>query len=670
MFCGKAAEKGIELIISVADNVPNALIGDPLRLGQVLINLTTNAVKFTGEGEVFVQVSLISKEEDRVRLRFSVKDSGIGIPKSQLPRLFSAFTQADGSTTRKYGGTGLGLAICRKLVELMKGEIWAESEVGMGSTFFFTAEFMLQSQDREIRPQIPESLARLKILVVDDNVHARNILEEYLKTFNFSISLADSGKAAIQRLNSGENHDLVIIDWMMPEMDGITTLQKIREKAELVHIPVILMTAFGREEVMKQAEAAGVNAFLIKPIKQSVLLDTIMDVFGHEAILSSEKFRYSAAIRNTEHFRNVSILLAEDNAINRQIATEILSSAGIIVDIAENGREAVDKVLRSFSDSRYAYDAVLMDVQMPEMDGYEATRIIREAQRHRGTKAQRDDHHSVPLPLCPFVPIIAMTAHAMTGDREKCLNAGMNDYITKPIDTEHLFDVLSKWIRKETVQRATCEVQGEDSLSEFSTLNFELCTVIDTDTALKRLSGNKRLLQSLIQQFGQTYSKAAQELRSALAQNDMQTALKLVHTIKGVSGNISAIRLYDSAVKLENALRSEHISDIAELTDSFEISLKEILGLSRQQEQEALPKTGDKTEIRSDLAESLLKLDALLKDNDLDAEEFFDSIKADLAGPDDDMRILEKNIRMLDFGKARQALRKLSESFNISMPED
>jgi len=413
MLSGKAAEKGIELIISISDDMPCALKGDPLRLGQVLINLISNAIKFTKEGEVIVRVSLIKKEGDRVRLRFSVKDSGIGISRQQISKLFSAFTQADSSTTRKYGGTGLGLVISRRLAEMMGGEIRAESEPGMGSTFFFTAELGLQPDVNEIKPQIPDVLKHLRVMVVDDNASSRQIIEEYLQSFNFRTTSVNSGQAALDELKTSyENkpYDLVIIDWMMPEMDGIATIRKKRDDSRVADIPVILMTAFGREEVIKQAENAGVNAFLLKPIKQSVLLDTIMDVFGHETIISAAKNRIaSSKPMNKDLFDGVKVLLAEDNAINQQVATEILSAAGIIVETADNGQEAIRAIFGKPLTDGYPYHVVLMDVQMPEMDGYDATRIIRSD------------------PAYENLPIIAMTAHAMKGDKERCLSAGMND---------------------------------------------------------------------------------------------------------------------------------------------------------------------------------------------------------------------------------------------------
>jgi PAS domain S-box-containing protein len=658
MLSGKASERGIELIISISDDMPCALKGDPLRLGQVLINLIANAIKFTKEGEVIVRVSLIKKEADRVRLRFSVKDSGIGISRQQLSKLFSAFTQADSSTTRKYGGTGLGLIISRRLAEMMGGEIRAESEPGMGSTFFFTAELGLQPDHNEIKPQIPDVLKHLRVMVVDDNASSRQILEQYLKSFNFRTTSLDSGQAALEELNTSYQdrpYDLVIIDWMMPEMDGIATLRKKREDSRLANIPVILMTAFGREEVMKQAESAGVNAFLIKPIKQSVLLDTIMDVFGHETIITAAKKRAMLSnLPDTEQFTGAKVLLAEDNAINQQVATEILSSAGIIVETVNNGQEAIHAV---FGQSRY--DAVLMDVQMPEMDGYEATQIIRSNAAHRN------------------LPIIAMTAHAMKGDKERCLNAGMNDYVTKPIDTDKLFEVLGRWVNK-TVQRATCNVQ-RDTPDEKNSLSHSVLSDlpgIDIPSAMKRLAGNAQLLISLIKKFGQTYSDAAQDINAAIGIGDFQTAARLVHTVKGVAGNISATELYVVSLRLEEAVRNGRLELIDKTLDDFKKALFMIVGLSQR-----LRSGYDEMPISEpvlpsvipseDVSPLILRLDSLLKENDMDAEEFFDSVEPHLTGlvPDQEIRDLKAQIESLRFDHARNSLDRIAAILNLSLSE-
>ena len=674
MLSGKAAEKGIELIISIADDMPCALKGDPLRLGQVLINLISNAIKFTKEGEVIVRVSLIKKEGDRVRLRFSVKDSGIGISRQQISKLFSAFTQADSSTTRKYGGTGLGLVISRRLAEMMGGEIRAESETGMGSTFFFTAELGLQPNVNEIKPQIPDVLKHLRVMVVDDNASSRQILEEYLHAFNFRTTSLDSGQAALDELkNAYKPYDLVIIDWIMPEMDGIATLRKKRDDSRLADIPVILMTAFGREEVIKQAENAGVNAFLLKPIKQSVLLDTIMDVFGHETIISAAKNRIvSSKPMNSDLFQGVKVLLAEDNAINQQVATEILSAAGIIVETADNGQEAIRAIFGKPLTDGYPYDIILMDVQMPEMDGYDATRIIRSD------------------PAYENLPVIAMTAHAMKGDKERCLSAGMNDYVTKPIDTEKLFEALARWVKK-TVQSEKCKVQSDDTMEKGSaltpdtshlTLNTSHLTLIselpgiDIPSAMKRLSGNAKLLHNLITKFGQTYANAAQDIKTAIGVGDFQTAARLVHTVKGVAGNISATELYEVSVQLEEAVRNGRLELLAQSLEDFKKALLMIVELSHsltsgEDETPNIQPVPPSVAPSEDLTPLMLKLDSLLKDNDMDADEFFDSVKPHIAGcvAEGQIKALDEQIDALEFDRARESLHKIAAMLNLSFPE-
>ncbi|NVM21790.1 MAG: response regulator [Desulfobacterales bacterium] len=428
MFRDKVAEKGIELIIAVGDDVPCALVGDPLRLGQILINLTSNALKFTESGEVFIEVACVEKSAGKARLHFSVKDTGIGISREDIAKLFSAFTQADGSTTRKYGGSGLGLTISKRLVEMMEGEIRVESELGKGSTFHFTANLGRQSEDKE-KKLIAPSLKGLKVLVVDDTKTARTVIGKILRSFTFDVDTASSAEEGLEKLRESLTGDkpleLVVMDWKMPGTDGIAASKKIKEDPQLAHIPIIMMTAFGREQEMRQAETMGIDAFLIKPLEPSLLFDTIMKLFGQKELESTAPLYQTVAKESVaiQRLGGAKILLAEDNVINQEVASEILANAGIIVDTANNGNEAVDAL------NRTTYDCVLMDVQMPEMDGFEATRLIRQD------------------PKFAKLPIIAMTAHAMKGDREKCIEAGMDDYVTKPLEPEVLFSTLDKWIK-------------------------------------------------------------------------------------------------------------------------------------------------------------------------------------------------------------------------------
>ncbi|MBF0118912.1 MAG: response regulator [Desulfobacterales bacterium] len=454
MFCNKISEKGIEIIISVDPSIPVALVGDSLRLSQIIMNLMTNAIKFTDKGEVVLYVSLVDKKDDFVLLKFSVKDTGIGISEEDIAMLFTPFTQVNIKNTRKFGGTGLGLAISKKLTEMMGGEIWAESMPGKGSVFNFTARFGLQisnrppvfldshfrgndvihakagihfagklvdgylTKDKEIYPEFRE----IRVLVVDDNLTSCETMVSLLKSFNFLPDSALSGEDALQKLtiNARENRDysLVIVDHMMPDMDGVKLSERIRENPIFRNIPIIMMTAFGIEEIQIQASKLGVNSFLIKPIKRSVLLDTIMKLFGKKIeVKSDEKGKTETADNSIQKFKGLKVLLVEDNSINQQVAKEILNLEGIIVIVANNGEEAVDLVNKNF------FDIVLMDIEMPVMDGFESARLIRKN-------------------ITRKLPIIAMTAHVFNGYREKCLESGMDDYITKPIVPEELFKII------------------------------------------------------------------------------------------------------------------------------------------------------------------------------------------------------------------------------------
>ena len=422
LISDKAAAKGLELSFLVAPDVPRDLIGDPLRLGQVLVNYGNNAVKFTESGEIIVSVELIEDFGSEVMLRFKVKDTGIGLTEEQMGRLFQSFQQADSSTTRKFGGTGLGLAISRKLSELMGGEVGVESIPGKGSTFWFTARM---GKGKPRRPLLPSpDLRGRRMLVVDDNENARTVMVEMLSAMSFQVDAVGSGKEAIAAIREAilsTPYEVVFMDWQMANMDGLETIDRIKE-IRLPFLPhFIMVTAYGREEVMKGTEALDVGEVLIKPVNPSVLFDSIMRVFSVDAPDDGAE-EVAAPSHDLSALHGALILLVEDNELNQQVASELLSDAGFIVDIAENGQIAVEKVLTM------SYDIILMDMQMPVMDGVAATTEIRR------------------LGFADL-PIVAMTANAMQVDRDLCSAAGMNDYLSKPIDCDSLFAALLKWVR-------------------------------------------------------------------------------------------------------------------------------------------------------------------------------------------------------------------------------
>ncbi len=650
IFSGRVAEKGIEMAICIAPDVPCALMGDSLRLSQILINLTGNAVKFTSKGEVVVRASLIRAEEKKVRLRFEISDTGIGIDRDFLPFLFTSFSQADASTTRKYGGTGLGLTICKELVRMMNGDICAESEGGKGSIFYFTAEFGLESGNGNRPSPVPERLRSRRILVVDNNQTSRHIYSEMLNSFSCTAVSAGSAEEAIEKLKhapDAEPYDAVLLDWRMPGTDGITATEQIRQTPGISEIPVIMMTAFGREEIMQRAQAAGASAFLIKPVKQSVLFDTLMDIFNQEGTGRDATVQSSERKKNSwkNFLRGRQILLVEDNLINQQVATEILQAAGAVVKTADNGAAALESLRIS------AWDAVLMDVQMPGLDGYQTSRLIRENPQWRE------------------LPIIAMTAHAMKGDREKCLEAGMNDYVTKPIDTGRLFSVLSQWVLPsgDTVPETGDSILPE-SAAEGSETVPEAVPGIDIGAAIRRIR-NWKLLIRLLRDFAETHADAARDIRQAVRKKDWETAFRSAHNIKGVAGNLSAGELYRTALDLENCLRKKDRAGLPAALSVFENALGNLVLSAKTLKEEkqvcekpaGFPECGKTAMLMKEFAE-------LLKKNDLDAETYFSVLKQELPGliPEQALEKLESHMNSLDFDSALGQLKIIAQQLNIS----
>ena len=539
----KAQEKeNLEVLFYTDSRVPNSLIGDPLRLNQILVNLGNNAVKFTERGEIVLMTKTKSSSDDKITLQFSMRDTGLGMTEEQQAKLFQAFSQADTSTTREYGGTGLGLTISKLLVNMMGGDIWVESEPGQGTTFSFTAEFGLGKEKTKKRYMPASDLQGMKVLVVDDNATSRDILREMLESFSFSVSVAASGAEGITELENADKNkpiELVIMDWQMPGMDGIEASKLIKSHQGLSKIPaIVLVTAYGREEVMLQTEEVGLEGFLLKPINPSILFDTIMQAFG-EAVpeISRVAQRKEQEAKAWENIQGARVLLVEDNEINQQVAMEILQGAGLNVSIANNGQEGVDAARAN------QYDAILMDIQMPVMDGYTATREIRKDERFKE------------------LPIIAMTAHAMSGDEDKSLEAGMNGHVAKPIDPDQLFATLQKWIkpskRRVQVQQPEVPVERPDSDAALPTEDElpEFLPGFDLAGGLERLMGNKRLYRKLLVDFGTKYIEIANDIRAALDTKDFEQVHSLVHNLKGLAGNLEAKDLQAAAAKLEKLVK-------------------------------------------------------------------------------------------------------------------
>ena len=669
IFAASLVDKGIEMILSVERDVPCTLIGDPMRLGQLLVNLVSNAIKFTDQGEILVHADCIEASPVWAKLRFSIRDTGIGIAPDLHEKLFSAFTQADTSTTRKYGGTGLGLTISRQLAEMMGGEMGVKSDPGRGSTFYFTAAFDRQAEEDEQRFAFPPDLetdpSEIRILVVDDSQTSRKTLQRVLKGFTFEAESAMSGRRALEMLSKGSpRFDLILMDHGMPESDGLDASAQIRDIPGLSDLPIIMMLDFGNEAARKRAEAIGIRDFLTKPVKRSQLFHTLLEVLGRVPPSMGEND--PAPVRKcdiTEHICGAQVLLAEDNPVNREVMAEILEDTGIILEIVNNGRDAVASVKQRCRSHAPAYDAILMDVQMPEMSGIEAAKAIRKLEAAQNTNGNTGE-------MCPRIPIIAITAGAMKEDRDKCLEAGMDDYVSKPVEMRHLFLTLARWIRKqEPLPELVHQVTPPRSQTQDASFFPHDLPGIDIQSVQNRLKGNGRLFRKLLKDFSRTHKSTADKIQNALKTGDFQSAIQWVHALRGVAGNLSARSLEAVALELERSIRQGETSNINELCSRFENALNQVLESAKileKDESEPQHGKGDPAKV----APLLTELDKLLAKHSIRAEGCLDALKSHLNGLEvgDDMRQLERHMERFDFKKARNVVAGIAESFNISRP--
>ncbi|MEF2144854.1 MAG: response regulator [Desulfovibrionaceae bacterium] len=649
MFSHRAHDQDIELLVSIDEAVPCALKGDPVRLGQVLINLTGNALKFTPKGEIVVQVRLAPdndpSQDKTTRLEFEVRDTGIGIAPDRVDSIFDSFTQADSSTTRQYGGTGLGLSICKQITRLMGGEIRAESEQGKGSRFIFTAEFGKQPSQEAVRPSTPKDLRGLRVLVVDDNKTARDILVAAISSFQMEALAVGSGPDAIQAVSEADPpFDMVLLDWKMPGMNGLETARNIKRDQDLLKMPIVCMiSAYGREDLIQQADKSFLDAFLHKPVNQSFLFDTIMELFGRSSATtqSNKDALTTEDLTPAAHLTGASVLLVEDNEINREVAQEWLKLGRLQIRIAENGRRALEELAR---EDLPLPDVVLMDVQMPELDGLEATRRIRVQERLRA------------------LPIIAMTAHALKGDRERCLEAGMSDYITKPIDPRQLFAALERWV-PDTV-RAQDPEPGRQPQEEAA------MPVVDHDLpglsraeGLFRCNNNTKLYSKLLATFLRDFAEASERIEQLLAEDDVNDARIIAHSIKGVGGSIGAGRLSASAAAVEAELMQRNLDTSSEMWNEFRMALLEVtnglVAAGFDRPRMATPQTcTDAGAAPRLLAAKLTELAALLEDDLSRATQLFEELANDVrcAAGDELYNRLAEQIDAFEIDEAAQTV--------------
>jgi PAS domain S-box-containing protein len=606
MSLHKASDKGLELLFDIAPGVPDNLKGDPHRLGQVLLNLVGNALKFTEHGEVTVTVTRDASDNDKLQLHFVVSDTGIGMTGEQQQRLFTPFTQADTSTTRKYGGTGLGLSICRRLVELMGGKIGVRSEPDKGSQFFFSVPFEHGVQDAPT--QGGTGVLGLPVLVVDDNAGARTILQHMLKSFGFTSHSVPGGEEALAEYlaaeSRGKPYGLLISDWQMPQIDGIETIRRIQAAKEHAPVPAILMIS---DDDSRLADALGeirVGAILEKPATPSTLFDAIAEALRTDGkiVVAAHHLKGNVV---PPILRGRHVLLVEDNDVNRELAEEILHAAKMKVDTATNGVEAIQRA------TAVRYDAILMDCHMPVMDGFEATRNIR------------------ANPALASVPIIAMTASVLLGDRELCLAAGMNDHVAKPVDVADLYCKLASWIGGTPVLHPFEEKADSPG-------NADVETLIDRDGALSRLGGNRDMYLRLLGRMREDQSDVIARIRTALSAGEHDTAKRLAHTLKGLAGNIGAVELVQSALRIEQAITGNESDALINVQlAQLESDLARIFAVIDErpvQEKVALHPVGELPPATKDsLAFGLNDLYTLLRTDDADAPRLLEQMAPRLA---------------------------------------
>ncbi len=551
MFFAKFREKEIEFVVDIEPDIPRRLIGDPFRLRQILINLVSNSLKFTDKGEICIHAQKRSESSERVELFISSRDTGVGIDNEMSKRLFEAFSQADGSITRKYGGTGLGLTICKKIVTMMGGDIWVEGKPEEGSTFFFTVRLKYKPDFAAREPVLPDGLKNIKTLVVCSNSSLLTVIKRTIEAFGLRTEVAENGESALlawEESIKGDRFGIVLIDTGLLDMDGIFLAETIKKDERTKPPPVILMKISEKIEDIERIKKAGVESLLIKPVKQSALFDSIMEIFGYEKSVSH---RPSDGFKDQEALTNVKILLVEDSPVNQRVAMSILKTANIVPDIAENGAKAFEMIKKKH------YDAVLMDIQMPVMDGLEATRKIRNE-----------------LNL-PNLPIVAMTAHAMYGDREKCFAAGMNDYVAKPIDRQELFTALRKNIVDSEVLPDEAEMTRDQTGNEGAHYPSSL-PGLDVEEGLKRLGVTWEQYVDVLEQYSAVYRNFVEDFSGIIEKNDFEAARLSAHSLKGAANNISAKNLGAAASDLENACIDEDKEIIMSLLQRIEKDLAEL----------------------------------------------------------------------------------------------
>lgn len=645
----KAHAKGLELIFNIAADVPQRLVGDALRLSQILINYANNSVKFTDKGQIEIILRIAERKGDELQLYCAVRDTGIGLTPDQIKLMFQSFQQADSSTTRKYGGTGLGLSIAKKLAELMNGAVGVESVAGEGSTFWFTGWLGVSHQAPHYRNPV-HNLRDKRILVIDDNEAASIVLIDLLEHMGLEVMAAASGEAALeciqQQADIGKPFELLLIDWQLSGIDGVETARQIKElKLPAPHM--VMVTGYDTDSLLPLAAAVGIEQVLLKPVNPATLAEALMSFYTDEAESNSVGTdpQGKSLPELVSSIAGSNILLVEDNEINQLVATELLAEGNVKVEVANNGKEALDMILARPTH----WDAVLMDMQMPVMDGVTATIEVRKT-----ISAGQ-------------LPIVAMTANAMVQDKEKCMAAGMQDFVTKPIDPEVLWETLLRVIRpKATRQSATASnvnplsASGSSAIAPIAIDRFVLPTGIpglDSELGLRRVSGKIALYETILRKYISGQATVVDELRAAVTQQDFELAKRLAHTTKGVSGNIGATEVQGIAAEIEAGLAEnvDSVSILDKLTvlEAALAPLLQSLAACLPQEAKAVAVTVDVEK----LAELRGQLTDLLKDDDSQAADLFEEhAKLFQAAWPEQFKSLETDLKNFDFDQALKTL--------------
>ncbi|OYT92888.1 MAG: hypothetical protein CFE43_06330 [Burkholderiales bacterium PBB3] len=605
LIAEKAAQKQLELVIDVAHDVPNALVGDALRLRQILINFANNAVKFTEAGEVSITVRVSERTESEVLLHFSVADTGIGLTEEQIGRLFQSFQQADVSTTRKYGGTGLGLAISKQLALLMGGNVGVESEVGKGSVFWFTARMGLGTSVLPLHRPRPD-LRGKRILVVDDNEHARTVMHGMLEHMGFEVTSVPSGESALASLaaKDAQPFAVVLLDWQMPGINGLQTAQRIQGLALPQAPQMAMVTAYSRQDLLPQAITLGITEVLTKPVGPSSLFDALIRMMGDDN--SVKRLPYATPRAAGGALQGLRVLLAEDNPINQQVARELLAEVGVQVQVAGNGRIAVEMATLA------RFDAILMDMQMPEMDGIDATLTL------------------LALPDWAGTPIIAMTANAMTADRKRCLDSGMVDFVAKPIEPEQLFRTLLRWAGQDKADRPnpmSAPEAGNAAVPQGKPLLPAHIEGLDLQAGLRRVMGREDRYMELLNNFVLEQQDVPQRIEVAMRSGKLAEAERIAHTLKGLAGTIGAAALHDAASKLEESIHLDHwageLIEVQRLLDAIVAALQPLLGAYRAQHTLVVSTGQSEAPDAAAVQRSMDALIALLRADDASAQRLF-----------------------------------------------